>query len=320
MEEADLLGDRIAIMVYGKIRCIGNNLHLKNKFGTGYSINLVVNPENVNEVLSSLTSICPELTLGANDSGSISVKLPRNVSHQMPNILRFLESNKGSASFVREWGVSHTSLEEVFLEVTKQNNFNEYDDARRQQEEEEENIQGLSEEERKAQEQDKKAKQTSSPTSYPFRALIRKNFSLQKRQKGTNCCQIITPVFVMVILTILQLIIRKQLGSNVEQKSLVRTIPLPLNANGFNFGSSITFETSSLGKEHPGHCLEFFYFADPFNQTGELTQNGTGYGLLKEIQQRNCTLANKTEIRIPYFEKRENSIEMDEEIYQILEK
>ena len=42
--------------------------------------------------------------------------------------------------------------------------------------------------------------------AYPYRALLRKNFSLQKRQKGTNCCQIFTPVLVMIILVILQLV------------------------------------------------------------------------------------------------------------------
>jgi ABC-type multidrug transport system ATPase subunit len=31
MEEADVLGDRIGVMVLGKLRCIGNSLHLKNK-------------------------------------------------------------------------------------------------------------------------------------------------------------------------------------------------------------------------------------------------------------------------------------------------
>ena len=33
MEEADLLGDRIAIMANGKIQCVGSSLFLKKKFG-----------------------------------------------------------------------------------------------------------------------------------------------------------------------------------------------------------------------------------------------------------------------------------------------
>ena len=33
MDEADLLGDRIAIMAEGVVRCAGSSLFLKNKFG-----------------------------------------------------------------------------------------------------------------------------------------------------------------------------------------------------------------------------------------------------------------------------------------------
>jgi len=33
MDEADLLGDRIAIMASGVIRCCGSSLFLKNKYG-----------------------------------------------------------------------------------------------------------------------------------------------------------------------------------------------------------------------------------------------------------------------------------------------
>lgn len=38
MEEADALCGRIGIMAYGKMRCLGSSLHLKDKFGEGYKI------------------------------------------------------------------------------------------------------------------------------------------------------------------------------------------------------------------------------------------------------------------------------------------
>lgn len=44
MDEADVLGDRIAIMAEGRIRCIGSPLFLKNKFGVGY--NLIIAKKN----------------------------------------------------------------------------------------------------------------------------------------------------------------------------------------------------------------------------------------------------------------------------------
>ena len=38
MEEADILGDRIAIMKKGKLSTIGSSITLKNKFGNGYRL------------------------------------------------------------------------------------------------------------------------------------------------------------------------------------------------------------------------------------------------------------------------------------------
>ena len=41
MDEADLLGDRIAIISNGKLRCVGSPLFLKSHFGDGYHLTLV---------------------------------------------------------------------------------------------------------------------------------------------------------------------------------------------------------------------------------------------------------------------------------------
>lgn len=38
MDEADILGDRIAIMAEGKVVCTGSSLFLKNRFGVGYNL------------------------------------------------------------------------------------------------------------------------------------------------------------------------------------------------------------------------------------------------------------------------------------------
>lgn len=44
MEEADILGDRIAIMARGNLRCLGTSLRLKQKFGAGYQVQLPPSP------------------------------------------------------------------------------------------------------------------------------------------------------------------------------------------------------------------------------------------------------------------------------------
>ncbi|XP_059201726.1 phospholipid-transporting ATPase ABCA1-like isoform X2 [Centropristis striata] len=41
MDEADILGDRIAIISHGKLCCVGSSLYLKNQLGNGYYLTLV---------------------------------------------------------------------------------------------------------------------------------------------------------------------------------------------------------------------------------------------------------------------------------------
>lgn len=38
MEEADILGDTIAIMARGQLRALGTSLRLKQRFGSGYQV------------------------------------------------------------------------------------------------------------------------------------------------------------------------------------------------------------------------------------------------------------------------------------------
>lgn len=46
MEEADILSDRIGIMAKGRLRCIGNSIRLKSKFGTGFIANVSFSDTN----------------------------------------------------------------------------------------------------------------------------------------------------------------------------------------------------------------------------------------------------------------------------------
>lgn len=51
MDEADILGDRIGIMVAGKITCIGTSIFLKKKFGVGYNMTVLKTEHNPNTLL-----------------------------------------------------------------------------------------------------------------------------------------------------------------------------------------------------------------------------------------------------------------------------
>ena len=49
MDEADVLGDRIAIISQGRLCCIGSSLFLKNHYGNGYYLTLVRSDNDVDE-------------------------------------------------------------------------------------------------------------------------------------------------------------------------------------------------------------------------------------------------------------------------------
>lgn len=56
MDEADFLGDRIAIMSQGRLKCVGSPLYLKSKYGSGYNLTITRKKRNIDEDGLSLCS------------------------------------------------------------------------------------------------------------------------------------------------------------------------------------------------------------------------------------------------------------------------
>lgn len=121
MEEADVLADRIGIMAHGKLRCIGNSLHLKTKFGDGYRINIATKIETVTDVRNCVNQYLPNASLIAESGGSLVFGVNTDDYKTLVPFFRFLEDEeKKPNSIIRDWGISQTSLEDVFLKVTRQ--------------------------------------------------------------------------------------------------------------------------------------------------------------------------------------------------------
>jgi len=77
MEEADALCTRIGIMANGALQCLGTQLHLKNKYGSGFELKLGLSHEadswSIDRWITSLTlTLTPTLTLiGLSIGGSL---------------------------------------------------------------------------------------------------------------------------------------------------------------------------------------------------------------------------------------------------------
>ncbi|KAB0401470.1 hypothetical protein E2I00_009254 [Balaenoptera physalus] len=119
MDEADLLGDRIAIMAKGELQCCGSSLFLKQKYGAGYHMTLVKEPHCNPEGISRLVHHhVPNATLESSAGAELSFILPKESTHRFESLFAKLEKKQkelGIASF----GASVTTMEEVFLRVGK---------------------------------------------------------------------------------------------------------------------------------------------------------------------------------------------------------
>ncbi len=61
MDEADNLGDRIAIMSHGRLECCGSSVFLKNKFGVGYNLTISKKgQQQTDDIMKFIQAIVPE--------------------------------------------------------------------------------------------------------------------------------------------------------------------------------------------------------------------------------------------------------------------
>jgi ABC-type multidrug transport system ATPase subunit len=76
MEEADILSDRIAVISKGSLQCVGTGLYLKNKYGDGYRLSLVVEKEDVEATKLELLNIIPSSKVLDCSGGSLLIGIP----------------------------------------------------------------------------------------------------------------------------------------------------------------------------------------------------------------------------------------------------
>lgn len=118
MEEADVLGDRVAIMSKGRLRAINNSMALKNKFGSGYRISVVTAKEDTPAMKETISSMIPGAVLEDDSAGALIYQFAS--SEAIPTFINFLEDN--TSGKIKTWGISQSTLEEVFLKLIRESN------------------------------------------------------------------------------------------------------------------------------------------------------------------------------------------------------
>ncbi|XP_017106501.2 phospholipid-transporting ATPase ABCA3 isoform X1 [Drosophila bipectinata] len=117
MDEADVLGDRIAIMCDGELKCHGTSFFLKKQYGSGYRLICVKRDDcQTNEVTALLNKYIPGLKPECDIGAELSYQLPDSASSKFEDMFGELEKESDELH-LNGYGVGITSMEEVFMKV-----------------------------------------------------------------------------------------------------------------------------------------------------------------------------------------------------------
>lgn len=117
MDEADVLGDRIAIMSEGQLRTVGSSFFLKNKFGTGYKLICVKEPNcDANVILNVLKEFAPDVHIESDAQTEAIFIISEQHLPIFQHIFKRLESDAAKLK-MSSFGCNLTTLEEVFLKL-----------------------------------------------------------------------------------------------------------------------------------------------------------------------------------------------------------
>ncbi|XP_006970522.1 ABC-type organic anion transporter ABCA8A-like isoform X3 [Peromyscus maniculatus bairdii] len=120
MAEAEAVCDRVAIMVSGRLRCIGSIQHLKSKFGKDYLLEMKVKTlAQVEPINTEIMRLFPQAARQERYSSLMVYKLPKEDVQPLSQAFFKLETVKQSFD-LEEYSLSQSTLEQVFLELSKE--------------------------------------------------------------------------------------------------------------------------------------------------------------------------------------------------------
>uniref|UniRef100_A0A2R9AFT5 ATP binding cassette subfamily A member 10 n=1 Tax=Pan paniscus TaxID=9597 RepID=A0A2R9AFT5_PANPA len=128
MSEAEAVCDRMAMMVSGTLRCIGSIQHLKNKFGRDYLLEIKMKePTQVEALHTEILKLFPQAAWQERYSSLMAYKLPVEDVHPLSRAFFKLEAMKQTFN-LEEYSLSQATLEQVFLELCKEQELGNVDD------------------------------------------------------------------------------------------------------------------------------------------------------------------------------------------------
>jgi len=118
LEEAEALCDRVGIMAKGLMRTVGTPTDLRLRFDKGYKFMMAVDTADPGREATALTyvkELLPAARCVDSINGVHTYVVPKD-GVKMSTIFSGMTSNKDKYH-IKDWGLSHTTLEEVFLQI-----------------------------------------------------------------------------------------------------------------------------------------------------------------------------------------------------------
>lgn len=116
MDEADILADRKAVISQGQLRCVGSSLYLKIKCGVGYHLRMSVNERcEADKITSLVKQHVPKAKLSRQHEAELTFTLPFESMDTFPGLFSELDCRPNLG--IINYGVSMTTLEDVFLRL-----------------------------------------------------------------------------------------------------------------------------------------------------------------------------------------------------------
>uniref|UniRef100_A0A8C1X7A9 ATP binding cassette subfamily A member 5 n=1 Tax=Cyprinus carpio TaxID=7962 RepID=A0A8C1X7A9_CYPCA len=116
MDEADILADRKAVISQGQLKCVGSSLYLKNKYGVGYQLRMSVTEGcEVDNTTSLVKQHVPKAQLSRQQEAELTFTLPFESIDTFPGLFAELDCRPDLG--IINYGVSMTTLEDVFLRL-----------------------------------------------------------------------------------------------------------------------------------------------------------------------------------------------------------
>ncbi|XP_075554666.1 phospholipid-transporting ATPase ABCA3-like [Dermacentor variabilis] len=118
MEEADVVGDRIAILAEGTIRCCGSSQFLKHRFGTGYHMDIGkrLHRCDVQGIIMVVKTYVPTVQLVSESAEVLRLSLGVTSSEGFVDMFKVLERFRSKLGIV-EMSVSVTTMEDIYLRI-----------------------------------------------------------------------------------------------------------------------------------------------------------------------------------------------------------